>query len=433
MPPATSANAGGFRRVDRISCGRLAAGGPFTPKGLTVHVGASGGPIAIDLYDRMALSAGRRLGPYEILAPLGAGGMGQVYSAADTRLHRTVAIKVLPHEKVADAERKRRFLQEARAASALNHPNIITLHDMANDGDIDYMVMEYVPGQSLDKLIAGKRLPLIDVIGYTTEIAGALAAAHAAGIVHRDIKPANVMVTAESHVKVLDFGLAKLVERAPGIEDQTLTLEAQFTESGTVLGTVAYMSPEQASAKTLDHRTDIFSLGVMLYEMIAGRRPFQRKTPAETMSATINDPAPPLAEQPPELEEILAKALAKDPKDRYQHSGDLGLDLRRFLSAWQSKSLPSMRNKSEAASQRRWLWMAATIALMLAVPAAWWLGRLRAAGSFENPLANARFTRLTDFEGAELEAASRHATSENRKIALVPQHSESHAIQGACT
>jgi serine/threonine protein kinase len=191
----------------------------------------------------MALSPGRRLGPDEILAPLGAGGMGQVYSAADTRLHRTVAIKVLPHEKVADAERQRRFLQEARAASALNHPNIIVLHDMANDGDIDYMVMEYVPGKSLDKVIAGKRLPLMDVIGYATEIADALAAAHAAGIVHRDIKPANVMVTAESHIKVLDFGLAKLVERAPGMEDQTMTMEADLTESGTVMGTVAYMSP----------------------------------------------------------------------------------------------------------------------------------------------------------------------------------------------
>ena len=352
----------------------------------------------------MALSPGRTLGPYEILAALGAGGMGQVYSAADTRLHRTVAIKVLSREKLADAEGKRRFLQEARAASALNHPNIITLYDVANDGDIDYMVMEYVPGRSLDKLIAGKRLPLIDVIGYATEIAGALAAAHAAGIVHRDIKPANVMITAESHIKVLDFGLAKLVERAQGIEDQTLTLQDEITESGTVMGTVAYMSPEQASAKTVDHRTDIFSLGVMLYEMIAGRRPFQRNTTAETMSATINDPAPPLAEQPPELEEILSKALAKDPKDRYQHIGDLGLDLRRFQSAWQSKSLASMRYTPEAASKWRWLWMAAMIALMLAVPAAWWLGRLRAAGSFENPLANAKFTRLTDFEGAELEA-----------------------------
>jgi serine/threonine protein kinase/Tol biopolymer transport system component len=352
----------------------------------------------------MEFSPGRRLGPYEILAPLGAGGMGQVYSAADTRLHRTVAIKILPREKFADAECKRRFLQEARAASALNHPNIITLYDIANDEDVDYMVMEYVPGKSLDKLIAGKKLPLMDVVGYAIEIAGALAAAHAAGIVHRDIKPANVMVTAESHVKVLDFGLAKLVERVPGMEDHTLTLEAPLTESGTVMGTVAYMSPEQARAKILDHRTDIFSLGVVLYEMIAGARPFQRDTPVETMSATINDPAPPLAEQPPELEEILAKALAKDPKERYQHAGDFGLDLRRFLSAWQSKSLPSMRHKFERASKKGWLWMAATFALMLAVPAAWWLGRLRAAGSFENPLANAKFTRLTDFEGAELEA-----------------------------
>src|SRR2546427_544957 len=216
----------------------------------------------------MPLSVGTRLGPYEILAPIGAGGMGEVFRAQDTRLHRTVAIKVLPRERVADPERKRRFLQEARAASALNRPNIVTLHDIANDSGVDYLVMEYVPGKSLDKLIAHKGLPLAEAIGYATQIAGALAAAHAAGIVHRDIKPANVMVTAESQVKVLDFGLAKLVERAPGPEGETETLDSALTEAGTVLGTVAYMSPEQASARSLDHRTDIFSCGIVLYEML---------------------------------------------------------------------------------------------------------------------------------------------------------------------
>src|SRR5438128_1875553 len=177
----------------------------------------------------MLLSAGARFGPYEILAPLGKGGMGEVFRASDTRLHRTVAIKILPHDKVADPERKRRFLQEARAASALNHPNIVVLHDIANDSGVDYLVMEYVPGKSLDKLIAPKGLPLTEAIGYATQIASALAAAHAAGITHRDIKPANVMVTAESQVKVLDFGLAKLSERTPpGAEGETQTQQSSL-------------------------------------------------------------------------------------------------------------------------------------------------------------------------------------------------------------
>ena len=206
--------------------------------------------------------AGTRLGPYKIEALVGAGGMGQVFRATDTRLHRTVAIKILPRDKVGDPDRKYRFLQEARAASALNHPNIVTLHDIANDGGVDYLVMEYVEGKSLDTLITAKGLPLADAIGYATQIATALGAAHAAGIVHRDIKPANVIVTSESQVKVLDFGLAKLAE-SEGSE-QTLTAP------GAIVGTPAYMSPEQAAARPLDHRTDIFSLGVMLYEMLAG-------------------------------------------------------------------------------------------------------------------------------------------------------------------
>src|SRR5882724_11168053 len=177
----------------------------------------------------MPLTPGTRLGPYEILAPLGAGGMGEVFQATDTRLHRTVAIKVLPRDKVADPERRRRFLQEARAASALNHPNIVTLHDLASDNGIDYLVMECVPGNSLDKLIPAGGLPLAEVLRYATQIAGALAAAHAAGIVHRDIKPANVIVTAEGQVKVLDFGLAKLEERGAGAGGDTETQPAELT------------------------------------------------------------------------------------------------------------------------------------------------------------------------------------------------------------
>jgi eukaryotic-like serine/threonine-protein kinase len=341
----------------------------------------------------MATVAGAltQLGPYKIEAPLGAGGMGEVFRARDTRLGRTVAIKILPRDKVADPERKRRFMQEARAASALNHPNIVTLHDIASDNGIDYLVMEYVPGKSLDKLITPKGLPLAEVIGYTTQIASALAAAHTAGIVHRDIKPANVIVTQESQVKVLDFGLAKLTE--PGTAAETLT------EAGTVMGTVAYMSPEQASARPLDHRTDIFSLGIMLYEMIAGARPFRGKSQVETMSAIINDPAPQLEGLPVRMEEILDKALAKDPKERYQSAGDLAVDLRR---AQRPAPVVAVAAPSRG---RPWAWMAAAALVLVAgAAAATWLAT-RPGGTWTNPLENAQFTRLTDFDGSELDAA----------------------------
>src|SRR5258707_15482356 len=184
----------------------------------------------------MPLSAGTRLGPYEILAPIGAGGMGEVFRANDTRLRRTVAIKVLPRDQVADPERKKRFLQEARAASALNHPNIVTLHDIASDHGVDYLVMECVPGKSLDKLISPKGLPLIDALNCAQQIASGLAAAHAAGIVHRDIKPANVIVTPGSEVKILAFGLAKLLERAGEAEKETQTLRS-LTQPGTAMRT----------------------------------------------------------------------------------------------------------------------------------------------------------------------------------------------------
>src|SRR5580704_2215721 len=180
----------------------------------------------------MPLSSGDKLGPYEILAPIGAGGMGEVFRAKDSRLGRTVALKILRCDKIADIERKGRFLQEARTASALNHPNIVTLHDIASDSGVDYLVMEFVPGKPLDKIITPKGLPLAEALGYTQQIASALAAAHAAGIVHRDIKPANVMVTSESQVKVLDFGLAKLAERAPGTDGETHTWEPALTEPG---------------------------------------------------------------------------------------------------------------------------------------------------------------------------------------------------------
>jgi serine/threonine protein kinase len=296
--------------------------------------------------------------------------MGEVYRARDTRLNRTVAIKVLPHDRVADQDRERRFLQEARAASALNHPHIVTLHDIVHETGIDFLVMEYVAGKSLDRLISGKRLPLVEALGYGQQMASALAAAHAAGIVHRDIKPANVIVTPEGQVKVLDFGLAKLVQR--DVEDpeaETRTRAALLTEPGMVMGTVAYMSPEQARGREVDHRTDIFSLGVVLYEMVTGQRPFRGKSHVETMHAIINQPLPPLS-QSPELQDILDKALAKDPNERYQHAGDLGLDLRRVL-----QRPPETRHASSGTGPGRHLPWIVAAGLLLALPVAWWTGR----------------------------------------------------------
>ena len=347
------------------------------------------------------MTPGTQLGPYKIEGSLGAGGMGEVFRATDTRLHRSVAIKILPRDKVADPERKKRFLQEARAVSALNHPNIVTLHDIASDSGLDYLVMEFVPGKSLDKLIPSKGLPLAETLNYTQQIACGLAAAHAVGIVHRDMKPGNVIVTPESQVKILDFGLAKLVERVDGTEVEAQMPEPALTKSGTVIGTVAYMSPEQASARPIDHRTDIFSLGIILYEMLAGTRPFRGKSQVETMHAIIHDPAPAPPGQPAEVQEILDKALAKDPKDRYQHAGDLALDLRRFVQkpTGARHALPA----SGRVSHR--VWIAAAAVLLLGIPLAWWAGRGRAASSRDNPLAGAQFTRLTDFPGDETSAS----------------------------
>jgi len=263
----------------------------------------------------MSVTIGQQLGPYEITSLLGKGGMGEVYRARDTRLHRTVAVKILATDKTADPERKKRFIQEARAASALNHPNIVTLHDIANDGGVDYLVMEYVPGNSLDQLIPRKGMAVTTALGYIAQIASALAVAHASGIVHRDIKPSNLIVTAESQVKILDFGLAKLMESAPGSEDERLTQESAVTEAGSVMGTVGYMSPEQATGRTVDHRTDIFSLGVVLYEMVAGRRPFCGNSQVETLHAIINDPTPPLTEHVPEVEDIFSEG-ARERSER---------------------------------------------------------------------------------------------------------------------
>jgi tetratricopeptide (TPR) repeat protein/tRNA A-37 threonylcarbamoyl transferase component Bud32 len=274
----------------------------------------------------MSLAEGSKLGPYEIIALIGAGGMGEVYRAQDTRLHRAVAIKVLPQDKLADDDRKRRFLQEARAASALSHPNIVAVHDISSDSGLDFMVMEYVRGVTLRERLQSGALPFEDVARHGAQIASALEAAHAAGIVHRDIKPANLMITPEGQIKVLDFGLAKLAQPASA-DSQAETRTMLESTPGMILGTVNYMSPEQIRAEKLDPRTDIFSLGSVLYEAATGRLPFRGASVLATMLAIAKEepPAPSSVNRklPAEFDRLLGRALAKDRNDRYASAREM--------------------------------------------------------------------------------------------------------------
>jgi serine/threonine protein kinase/tetratricopeptide (TPR) repeat protein len=279
---------------------------------------------------RGRLPLGFRLGPYLVEALLGAGGMGEVFRATDHRLHRTVAIKVLPAEKLSDPEHKRRFLQEARIVSALNHPNIVVLYDISSHNGIDFLVLEYVRGKTLQELIVPTGLPFGEVSQYGIQAARALEAAHGAGIVHRDIKPANIMITPESQLKILDFGVAKLAETAgiPMRVDPRSETETQIpgTTPGMILGTIAFMSPEQTLGKALDGRSDVFSLGSVLYLAATGRLPFSGVSALSIMHeiATLNPPAPSTLrpDLPPEFDVIIGRALAKHKDQRYSSAGE---------------------------------------------------------------------------------------------------------------
>jgi predicted ATPase len=276
------------------------------------------------------LSAGFELGPYLVEAAIGAGGMGEVFRATDRRLHRAVAIKVLPAENFADPDHKRRFLQEARVVSALNHPNIVILYDISCQQGIDFLVLEYVRGKTLQELIVPMGLPFVEVSQYGIQAARALAAAHGAGVVHRDIKPANIMITPESQVKILDFGVAKLAETAVDSKAATqckTATQVPDTAPGTVLGTIAFMSPEQTRGEPLDGRSDVFSLGCVLYLAATGRLPFSGASTLAIMHdiATLNPPAPSAlrTDLPPEFDVVIDHALAKDKEQRYSSAAEL--------------------------------------------------------------------------------------------------------------
>ena len=325
----------------------------------------------------MTISAGSRLGPYEILVPLGAGGMGEVYRARDGRLGREVAVKVLSEEFSSDPDRRKRFEQEARSASALNHPNIVTIHDIGSSDSTTYIAMELVDGRTLREVLHSGPLPTKRLLDLAFQIADGLANAHSAGIVHRDLKPENVMVTRDGGVKILDFGLAKLVKSAP-VDSSHLPTTTNETKAGTVLGTVGYMSPEQASGKALDFRSDQFSLGAILYEMATGKRAFQRGTAPETLTAIIREePEPPATLNPAiptPFRWILERCLQKDPEERYASTRDLARDIRSIrehLSDFSASSstgespLPAGAKK-ESPVRRRFLRVALSAAALLA-------------------------------------------------------------------
>jgi eukaryotic-like serine/threonine-protein kinase len=343
---------------------------------------------------------GRTLLHYRILEKLGAGGMGVVYKGRDTHLDRFVAIKVLPPDRVADLARKARFVQEAKAASALNHPNIIVVHDVTSEAGVDFMVMEYVAGKTLAQRIGRKGMRLGELLKIAVQIADALARAHAAGIVHRDLKPANIMVSEEGLVKVLDFGLAKLTERATETGEEVNSLPTQAkTEEGAIAGTAAYTSPEQAEGKAVDARSDIFSFGSVLYEMVTGRRAFAGDSSASTLAAVIKEQPEPLREIAPglprDMEKLILRCLQKDPGRRWQSMSDLPVLLRELQE--ESDTQPAGGGGLAAKTGRRWKLVALPV-LLLAIAGGWLLWQRGSGGLLPLPTVE----QLTTYPGSEL-------------------------------
>jgi Tol biopolymer transport system component/predicted Ser/Thr protein kinase len=342
---------------------------------------------------------GRKLGHYQVLGVLGAGGMGEVYRAKDSRLDRSVAIKVLTSEKVADPERKRRFVQEAKAASALNHPNIITIYEINSEDGVDFIAMEYVAGKTLDQLIPRKGMRLNDALRLAIQMADALAKAHSAGIIHRDLKPSNVMVTHEAQVKLLDFGVAKLSEVTESSERTTRTMLSQ-TEEGTIVGTLCYMSPEQAEGKKIDARSDIFSFGSVLYEIVTGRKAFQGETKLSTLTAILREEPKRASELveglPKELERIIQRCLRKEPSRRFQYMADVKVELEELKEESDSgKLVPA----GVAPRSRRWrpIWSIAALALLAAAGVAIWFSRSNSEAP-EEPMTVLPLTSYPGFE-----------------------------------
>jgi eukaryotic-like serine/threonine-protein kinase len=349
------------------------------------------------MFQPMAISAGLKLGPYEIIAPLGAGGMGEVYSAKDPRLGRQVAIKILPSAYAADSLGLQRFEQEARAAAQLNHPNIVAIHDIGTSEGAPYVVMELLEGETLRQRIAEGPLPVRKVIDYAIQIALGLAAAHDHGIVHRDLKPENIFITSDGRVKILDFGLARVIP-GKGIEEPGLTI-SQRTDPGTVLGTMGYMSPEQVRGKPADQRSDIFSLGVILHEALTGKRAFHGDSSAEVMSAILREEPSDLSALghaiAPALDRILRHCLEKKREQRFQSAHDLAFDL-------QVLSTDSGQRALSAVPDQKRRWLIATALAVAGVVASLLIGYF--AGKSMNTPVSPKFHQLTFRRGTLGEA-----------------------------
>ena len=343
---------------------------------------------------------------YKVLEKLGEGGMGVVYRASDLSLNRSVAIKFLSSE-VADEQRRRRFQQEAQTASSLNHPHILTVFEAGAIDGQQYLITEFIDGYTLREWARRTQPRVRQIVELLAGIADALATAHQAGILHRDIKPENILVAKNGYAKLVDFGLAKVLEGADPPDLETRTISAGPTQAGMVVGTIAYMSPEQAAGRPVDARSDIFSFGVVLYELLGGQRPFAGHTDVDVMHAILRNPPRPLQElRPdlaPELRLFIDKALEKAPEDRYQSMRELTVDLRRFARMPSSGQVTPIT--APATKRRRWIPLAVTAALALLLGAI--AGRQVAPGhasGWRNPLEGATFSRLTDFEGVETDA-----------------------------
>ena len=329
----------------------------------------------------MSLTAGTRLGPYEIQAPLGAGGMGEVYKATDTRLDRTVAIKVLPGHVADDPDLRQRFEREAKTISSLNHPHICTLHDIGQQDGTDFLVMEYLEGETLAARLTKGPLPTDQVLRYATEIADALDKAHRKGITHRDLKPGNVMIT-KAGTKLLDFGLAKLRDpKTAGLSvSQRPTGSASLTGEGTILGTLQYMAPEQLEGRDADARTDIFAFGAMVYEMATGKKAFEGRSQASLIGAILKDDPPPISSlqsmTPPPLDHIVLTCLAKDPDDRWQTAGDVARQVKWIIEGGSQSGVagavvPAARQRAGWRPALPWMLSALIVGSLITGVAVW--------------------------------------------------------------
>jgi serine/threonine protein kinase len=335
------------------------------------------------------LTVGQQVSHYQIQEKIGEGGMGAMYRAYDTQLRRPVALKVLPPEYASDPERRSRLLREARAASALNHPNIVGIYEVGSDKGVDFIAMEFIEGKSLGEIIPAKGLPLGKALDYAVQIASGLAKANAAGVIHRDLKPGNIMLTRDGLVKLLDFGLARRVELGEG-HDATLTIE------GEILGTPAYMSPEQAQGKPADARSDVFSFGSVLYQMVTGRRAFEKDSHLSTLAAVVEqEPRPLPSSVPRDLEKVIARCLRKDPERRFQDMADVKVALLELKEESESGRLPEAA--IAPARKRAWSWASVTVLLLALLGTGLWLMKNRTT-----PLPQPSVVPVTTYPGMQI-------------------------------